>query len=260
MTQSAPAEDAILGLKTIRGGGGKILTYQKLPGRGPTRVWLPGFMADMTGTKAVYLAARAEERKAAFLRFDYSGCGRSEGRFEEGAIGVWLADTLAMLDGPAAGEPLVLVGSSMGGWLALLAALARPERVRALVLIAPAPDFTERLMWPSLPKAAQAEILERGLWMRPSAYGDGPYPITRALIEDGRKHLLLDAAIPFQGPVRILHGQNDPDVPWRLSLELAERLASPDVRVTLVKAGDHRLSTPADLALLDATVEGVAGD
>jgi pimeloyl-ACP methyl ester carboxylesterase len=252
-----PPADALPGLDTIQRVNGETLTYQQLDGDGPTRIWLPGFMSDMGGTKAAYLAARAGDRKTAFLRFDYAGCGLSKGRFEDGTIGGWLDDTLLMIDAVARG-PLVLIGSSMGGWLALLAARARPERVKALVLIAPAPDFTERLMWPNLPEEARAAILEAGVWHRPSAYGDGPYPITRALIEDGRRHLLLDGPIPFDGPVRIVHGQEDPDVPWRLSLELADKITSRDVQTLFIKHGDHRLSTPADLAVLDDLVEAVA--
>jgi pimeloyl-ACP methyl ester carboxylesterase len=210
----------------------------------------------MAGTKAAALHAHAARAGRAFLRFDYSGCGLSAGAFEDGTIGRWLADSLAVIDGASAG-PLVLVGSSMGGWIALLAALARPERAKALVLIAPAPDFTERLMWRELDDDARRAIVERGVWERPSPYEPAPTPITRALIEDGRTHLLLDGPIAFDGPVRILHGQADPDVPWGLSLELAERLTSEDVRVTFVKNGDHRLSTPENLALLCATVDAV---
>lgn len=233
------------------------LAVERIAGDGPTRLWLSGFRSDLTGTKASALAARAAQTGSAFVRFDYSGCGQSEGAFEEGTIGRWLADTLAIVDGATQG-PLVLIGSSMGGWLALLAARARPERVAGLVLVAPAPDFTERLMWPDLPEEGRAAIERDGVWLRPSAYGDGPYPITRTLIEDGRAHLLLDETVPVRAPVHIVHGQADPDVPWGMSLELAERLASEDVRITFVKSGDHRLSTPADLALLHQVVEDMA--
>lgn len=243
-------------VETLPGRRGLHLAFQRSVGKGPTLVWLCGFRSDMAGTKAAALHAWAESAGRASLRFDYSGNGRSEGAFEDGTIGGWLDDTLAMLDGRTEG-PLVLVGSSMGGWLALLTARARPARVKGLVLIAPAPDFTERLMWPELSDEARRAIMEDGHWDRPSAYGDGPTPITRKLIEDGRKHLLMDAPIPFDGPVRILHGQRDTDVPWRLSLELAERLTSADVRMTFVKNGDHRLSAPGDIALLQATVASI---
>ena len=240
----------------LPGPRGSRLAFQQSQGAAPTLVWLCGFRSDMSGTKAAATHAWADAHGRAFLRFDYSGNGLSEGAFEDGTIGAWLHDTLAMLDARTAG-PLILVGSSMGGWIALLAARARPERVKALVLIAPAPDFTERLMWPELSDDARRSIMEDGHWNRPSAYGDGPTPITRRLIEDGRNHLLMDAPIRFDGPVRILHGQCDPDVPWRLSLELAERLTCADVRITLVKNGDHRLSATTDLALLQDTVSSL---
>jgi pimeloyl-ACP methyl ester carboxylesterase len=231
------------------------LAFQRSSGRGPTLVWLSGFASDMGGTKAQALHEWAERAGRAYLRFDYGGTGRSEGAFTDGSIGDWLADTLAILDAQTEG-PLLLVGSSMGGWIALLAAQARPQRVVGLVLIAPAPDFTERLMWPELSPEARDQILREGSWPRPSPYGD-PVPITRKLIEDGRNHLLMDGPIPFEGPVRILHGQMDPDVPWGYSLELAEQLVSEDVRVTYVKSGDHRLSTPHNLAMLAETVEAL---
>jgi alpha-beta hydrolase superfamily lysophospholipase len=233
------------------------LAYRRSGGRGPALIWLCGFRSDMGGTKAEHLHAWAWERGQAFIRFDYRGHGSSSGDFELLGIGDWLADTLAILDRAAPDGPVVLVGSSMGGWLALLAALARPERVKGLVLIAPAVDFTQRLLEPGLPDAARRDLAASGRWERPSAYGDGPYVITQHLIDSGRAHRILTQPIPIAAPVRILHGQQDPDVPWPLSQELAEALQSPDVRVTFVKAGDHRLSTPADLALLRETVGGL---
>ncbi|MDZ4776466.1 MAG: alpha/beta hydrolase [Alphaproteobacteria bacterium] len=238
---------------------GMRIAFQRSEGAGPTLVWICGFRSDMGGTKAAWLHARADAADRAFLRFDVTGCGRSGGAFEDGTIGVWLADALHVIDTVSEG-PLLLIGSSMGGWLALLAARARPERVKGLMLIAPAPDLTERLMWPEMTDAARKDVLEKGVWLRPSAYDDTPTPITRALIEDGRHHLLMAAAIPFTGPVRIVHGQADPDVPWVLSLELAERLASEDVRLTFVKNGDHRLSTPRDLDLLGAVLDDLCRD
>jgi pimeloyl-ACP methyl ester carboxylesterase len=254
-----PKEDRFMpygAIERLSGPNGE-LAFESASAAAPTRVWLSGFRSDMNGTKASALAARASAAGAAFVRFDYSGCGQSAGAFEEGSISRWLADTLAVIDAVTTG-PLLLIGSSMGGWLALLAALERPERVAGLVLIAPAPDFTERLMWADLSDEARDAINRDGVWMQPSAYGDGPYPITRTLIEDGRSHLLLDAPIPIKAPVHIVHGQSDPDVPWGLSLELAERLESEDVRMTFVKSGDHRLSTPADLSLLAAVVDEMA--
>ena len=235
---------------------GARLACHRTPGSSPGVVFLGGFRSDMTGTKATRLEAWAKARGRAFLRFDYSGHGASSGRFEEGAISDWLADALAVLDALTDG-PQVLVGSSMGGWIALLAARARPDRVAGLVLIAPAPDFTERLMWEILPETVKREILEKGFHARPSAYDDAPDIITRRLIEDGRRHLLLGGPIPISSPVRILHGMADADVPWRLSIELVEKLASRDVELTLVKNGDHRLSAAADLRRLERTLDAL---
>ena len=237
---------------------GSRIAFQRSAGATPTLVWLCGFRSDMGGTKAEYLHARADAAGRAFLRFDVTGCGQSGGRFEDGTIGVWLADALGLIDSVTEG-PLILIGSSMGGWLALLIVRARPDRVKGLMLIAPAPDFTERLIWPEMGDAARADVMEKGVWLRPSAYDATPTPITRALIEDGRRHLMMDAALPFDGPVRIVHGQADPDVPWALSLEIAERLTGTNVRTLFVKAGDHRLSTPPDLALLGAVMDELHG-
>jgi pimeloyl-ACP methyl ester carboxylesterase len=235
------------------------VAFQRLDGRGPGIVWLGGFKSDMTGTKAAHLAQWAREQGRAFVRFDYRGHGRSGGDFEHLGIGDWLDDALAVLDQLTAG-PLVLVGSSMGGWLSLLAGLARPDRLAGLVLIAPAADFTQRLIWDGLDGQARQTIETEGRWRRPSAYGDDPYVITRHLIESGRAHLLLHAPIGVTAPVRILHGMADPDVPWRLSLEIAERLVSDDVRLSFIKSGDHRLSKPGDLILLQETLAGLLAD
>lgn len=231
------------------------VAFQAQPGRRPTLVWLGGFRSDMSGTKAQHLAAFAARTGQGFVRFDYRGHGRSGGAFEALGIGDWQADAVAVLDRCTAG-PVVLVGSSMGGWMALLAALARPERVAGVFLIAPAPDFTQRLMWDQFSPEVRATLQTAGRWERPSAYGDGPYVITKALIDSGAPFNLLHQPIGIDAPVRILHGMQDPDVPWRLSLELADRLTTPDVRLTFVKGGDHRLSTPADLALLEREIAG----
>jgi pimeloyl-ACP methyl ester carboxylesterase len=228
------------------------LAWAKLSGRGPTVVFLPGFRSHMEGDKALHLLGLCTDAGQAMLRFDYSGHGVSGGRFEDGTIGAWAADALTVIDRLTEG-PLLLVGSSMGGWIALLAALARPTRLAALVGIAAAPDFTETLMWQAMDPSQRARLLEDGVLHVPSQYGDS-YPITRRLIEEGRKHLLLHASIPIACPVRLLHGQRDPDVPWETSLRLAERLTGDDIRITLVKDGDHRLSRPPDLALLSAIV------
>ena len=234
---------------------GERLAWRAVDGAGPTVLWLGGFRSDMNGTKAAALADWAERSGRAFVRFDYSGQGESSGRFEDGTIGRWRDDALAVADGLTEG-PLVLVGSSMGGWLASLVALARPERVAGLVLVAPAPDFTETLIWAGFSEEQRRTVLERGAWDQPSEYG-GTYPITRELIEDGRRWLLLPGPVPIATPVRILQGKADADVPWRHALEFAEALTSEEVVFTLVGGGDHRLSRPQDLARLIAAVEEV---
>lgn len=235
---------------------GRRIALHATPGGAPGVVFMGGFRSDMTGSKATALEDHVTGRGHGFLRFDYSGHGQSSGRFEDGTVSDWLADSLAVIDAQTAG-PQILVGSSMGGWLALLAALARPDRIAGLVLIAPAPDFTERLMWQVFSDATKTRLMDSGRHAEPNPYDDTPTVITRRLIEDGRRHLLLDAPIAIHAPVRILHGQADQDVPWRLSLELADRLAGEDVATTLVKSGDHRLSTPRDLARLCATLDGL---
>ena len=208
----------------------------------------------MAGTKATFLDDLCAARGLGCVRFDYSGHGASSGRFEDGTIGAWADDAIAIIDHVADG-PLVLVGSSMGGWIMLLAALARPDRIAGLVGLAPAPDFTEALIWNRLSDEERDRLMRDGRLVTPSQYSEEPTIITRALIEEGRRHLLLNAPIGIRCPVRLLHGMADPDVPHRLSLDLAERLVSNDVRVTLIKDGDHRLSRAEDLALLGATIE-----
>ena len=238
-------------------GDGVELAWAARDGRRPTLVFLPGFASDMTGSKALALDAFCAARGQAMLRLDYSGHGASGGLFEAGCIGRWRDDALLLIDRLTEG-PLLLVGSSMGGWIALLLALARPARIAGLVGIAAAPDFTERLIWQGMTEPARAALARHGHLDVPSAYGP-PTRITNALIEDGRRHLLLDAPIPLRAPVRLLHGQCDPDVPWRTALDLAERLDSADVQTILIKDGDHRLSRPADLAILAATVTTLLG-
>ena len=224
------------------------LAYNFRQGSGPTLVFLPGYASDMVGTKAVALDAWAESQGRAMLRFDYSGCGESEGRFDDGTLTAWRDDALALIDGVTSG-PLVLVGSSMGGWVGLLAALARPDRVAAFVGIAAAPDFTD---W-GFTQEEKMEILSKGRLERPSEYGD-PLVTTRAFWQSGEAHRLLQTQIAIDCPVRLLHGQRDPDVPWHHSTHLAGLLRSADVQTILVKDGDHRLSRPQDLALLTATI------
>lgn len=236
---------------------GAALAFARTPGAAPTFVWLSGFKSDMGGTKAESFAQWAKTRGQSFLRFDYSGHGASEGRFEDGTISRWLGDALAVIDAQSAG-PLVLVGSSMGGWLALLAARARTERVKGLLLIAPAADFTDRLMWATFDEETRHAILKHGRWERPSAYDPEPHVITRALIEDGRAHRIMDAPFPFAGPVWIVHGGRDVDVPAGHVRALADLIESPNLRVTYVEDGDHRLSRAQDLALLTRQADALA--
>lgn len=231
----------------VRADAGHI-AYRKREGRGPTLVWLGGFKSEMTSTKPEALDAWAAREGRAFVRFDYDGHGASSGDFRDGTVTHWREDALAVVDTLTNG-PLVLIGSSMGAWLALLSTLARPERVAGLLLIAPATDFTEALLWASYRPDVRATIMREGEWLWPSAYDSEPYPITRRLIEDGRKHLLLDAPIPINCPVRIAQGMADPDVPWEHAMRLVGRLGG-DVEMMLVKSGDHRLSKPHEIALI----------
>ena len=227
-------------------------------GAKPGLFWLGGFKSDMKGTKAEALDRWAGDNDRSCIRFDYSGHGESGGDFVDGTIGRWLEDSVAVFEGFAKG-PQVLVGSSMGGWLALLLVRALKERTTAgsvvgLVLIAPAIDFTEELMWKNFSPKVKRQVETEGSWLRPSQYSESAYPITRGLIEDGRKHLLLGGLIETGCPVRILQGVQDPDVPWQHAVELSSRLARDDVVLTLVKDGDHRLSRPEDIERLTAAV------
>ncbi|MDE1968002.1 MAG: alpha/beta hydrolase [Alphaproteobacteria bacterium] len=232
---------------------GATIAYHRRRGRGPGVVFLGGFMSDMSGTKALALDRFCESRGQAFVRFDYFGHGRSSGTFADATVSRWRDDALAVLDTLTDG-PQIVVGSSFGGWIMLLLAAARPQRVKALIGIAAAPDATEDLMWAQFPPEVRQRIERDGAAAIPSTYSEQGYLITRRLIEDGRKHLLMRSAIAFDGPVRLLHGMRDDDVPWQRSLALAERLAAADVRITLVKDGDHRLSRDADLGLLMRTL------
>lgn len=232
---------------------GASLAWRRVAGSGPTVVWMGGFRSDMAGTKAEALAQWASATGRAYVRFDYFGHGESEGDFARGTITRWREDALAVLDELAPG-PVIPVGSSMGGWIACLAAMVRPKQVQGLVLVAPAPDFTEKLMGPEIDAAARRSLEETGVWMRPSDYGE-PYPITRNLLEDGDRWSILPGPVPVTAPVRILQGGEDPDVPWRHALELAQAINSPEVVFQLIKDGDHRLSRPQDLVRLIAAVE-----
>jgi pimeloyl-ACP methyl ester carboxylesterase len=255
-TDNAPPEPIFIDVG--EGNGHRRIAVRARDGRSPGLFWLGGFNSDMRGTKALALDAWAAEHGRACVRFDYSGHGESGGSFAEGTIGRWLDESVAVFERFCAG-PQVVIGSSMGGWMALL--LAREIRRRGiksaslagLVLIAPAPDFTEALMWKGFAPEVREEIMAKGVWHRPSQYGD-PYPITRALIEEGRNHLLLGSAIDVGCPVRILQGAQDPDVPWQHAFALAERLPAEDVVLTMIQDGDHRLSRPQDIARLMAAV------
>jgi pimeloyl-ACP methyl ester carboxylesterase len=270
LASSVPVPDLELDLEDVmvealtfidvgEGREARAIAVRTRAGAAPGLFWLGGFKSDMQGTKAAALASFAAERGRAIVRFDYSGHGESKGAFVDGTIGRWLAESVAVFTTFCRG-PQVVVGSSMGGWLALL--LARALRrakdpqasIAGMVLIAPAVDFTEALMWQRFTPEIRQEIETRGAWLRPSQYGDGPYPITRALIEDGRKHQLLGGLIETGCPVRILQGVEDPDVPWRHAADLVARLAQDDVVLTLVKDGDHRLSRPEDIERLIAAV------
>jgi pimeloyl-ACP methyl ester carboxylesterase len=225
------------------------IAYRHRPGRGPTLIFLPGYMSDMEGTKALALDGWAAAEGRAMLRFDYSGCGASQGEFEAQTLAGWRDDVLAMIDRVAQG-PVVLVGSSMGGWLMLLAALARPERVAGLVGIAAAPDFTG---W-GFSEEQKLTILREGRLVEPSPYGDQPYVTSRAFWESGEALRVMHGDLAIGCPIRLLHGAADTDVPWEWSLEIFRSARSSDVQMTLVKDGDHRLSREADIALLIRTV------
>ena len=233
---------------------GRRIAYHKTEGQGPAVVFLGGFKSDMQGTKAVHLEAWAQERGHAFLRFDYSGHGESDGAFEDGSIGDWYEDARAALD--LIPGPLVLVGSSMGGWISLLCARAMPERIAGLVTIAAAPDFTEDSMWASFDADQRAALARDGRVALPSEYGD-PYIITERLITEGRKVLVLRDPLLLPCPVRFLQGTADADVSTATAMRLLDHATGPDIRLTLVKGADHRFSDAASLALILRTVEEV---
>ncbi len=235
---------------------GSAIAYHKTDGMSPGVVFLSGFMSDMTGGKALFVEEVCKKRGQAFLRFDYFGHGQSSGAFTDGTIGRWADDTVYALDNLTEG-PQVLIGSSMGGWLMLLAALARPERVAGLVGIAPAPDFTEDILIHEL-TAEQRKTIEREgvLWIE-SEYGPDPTPFTNGLIEDGRNHLVLRRKLPLTCPLRILHGMRDPDVPWQTALRISEMWEGDDVEIRYIKDGDHRLSRPQDLERLARTLDAL---
>jgi pimeloyl-ACP methyl ester carboxylesterase len=237
---------------------GTCLAYRLTHGASPTVVFLPGFRSDMAGTKARFLETWCAARGQAYLRFDYRGHGVSSGTFEEGTIGDWAEDAQAVVRDAVEG-PVVLVGSSMGGWIMLLVARAMPERVAAILGIAAAPDFTEDLLGPSLSDEQRQALETDGVVYLPSDYDEEPTPLTRALIEEARSRLVLREPLPLRCPVRLLHGMDDPDVPWETALRLSEHVASADVRITLLKAAGHRLSARPDLDLIASELESLLG-
>jgi pimeloyl-ACP methyl ester carboxylesterase len=227
------------------------LAYHLSPGAGPTEMFLPGYASDMSGAKAVAIEAWARATGRACLRFDYSGCGESPGAFEDGTLDRWRDDALSLIDELVDG-PLLLVGSSMGGWIMLLAALARPGRIAGLVGIAPAPDFTD---W-GFTQAQKLTLLQDGRLEEPSPYSPRPTVTTRAFWASGEANRLMHGPIAIDAPVRLIHGQADPDVPWTRSLDLMRLIRSADVQTIFVKDGDHRLSRDADIALILRMIEG----
>jgi len=223
----------------------------------PEVLFLGGFKSDMNGTKATFLESICEKRNQTYTRFDYFGHGSSSGCFTEGTIGHWLSDTLAIIDLVTQG-PLILVGSSMGGWLMTLAALARPDRVKGLLGIAAAPDFTEELIWAGLTEGQRKDFVRQGIIQTPSQYEGQGFPITLQLVEEGREHLVLPKPIDIHCPAHFIHGAADKDVPWMLSRRLARRLKSPNVTLTLIKNGDHRLNTPLALGRLESLLNEIS--
>jgi pimeloyl-ACP methyl ester carboxylesterase len=258
MTNSAASGQQPAFIEVGKDSEARSIAVRAREGSAPGLFWLGGFNSDMQGTKALALDAWAAEHNRACVRFDYSGHGESGGAFIDGTIGRWLEESVTVFEQFCAG-PQVVIGSSMGGWMALLLAreIAKRPASRAslagLVLIAPAPDFTEQLMWNGFSPEIRQEIERKGVWLRPSQYGE-PYPITRALIQEGRNHLLLGSAINVGCPVRILQGAQDPDVPWQHAFALANRLPADDVVLTVIQDGDHRLSRPQDIARMIAAV------
>jgi pimeloyl-ACP methyl ester carboxylesterase len=260
MMSDIPDADTEIALIDVgSGNSARRIAVRARKGAAPGLFWLGGFNSDMKGTKALALDAWAADHGRGCVRFDYSGHGESGGQFIDGTIGRWLQESVAVFARFCSG-PTVVIGSSMGGWMALLLARAIAKRategsLAGLVLIAPAPDFTEELMWKGFSPDIRKQIETNGVWLRPSEYGDGaPYPITRALIEEGRNHLLLGSSIDVGCPVRILQGAQDPDVPWKHAFTLAQRLPAEDVVLTMIQDGDHRLSRPQDIARIIAAV------
>lgn len=236
-------------LKFIIGDNNRKIAYHKLTGKEPTVIFCGGYMSDMEGTKACFLERTCAELGLSYVRFDYSGHGSSSEEFVDGTIGKWKEDTLAVIDQLTDG-PLIIIGSSMGGWIGLLVSLARKERVRAFIGIAAAPDFTRELMWNNYNDTIKETLKRDGIYLEPSSYSDEPYKVTYALIQDGENHILLDKTIELGCPIRLFHGLQDKDVPSDYSSRIAEKVQSGDVIISYNKTGDHSLSSPADLQRL----------
>jgi pimeloyl-ACP methyl ester carboxylesterase len=232
---------------------GQRLAYHASSGKNPGVLFLGGFMSNMNGSKAEALEAWCQNQGYTFTRFDYQGHGQSSGRFEDGTIGGWLDDAGAVLETITQG-PQVVVGSSMGGWISLLLALRHPHRIQALITLACATDFTERLLRPALKESQLLTLSQQGVIELPSHYDAEPYRIRQELLDDGARHQLLGQEIPLEIPVHLIHGMADTDVPWRTSLETLQQLRSVNINLTLIKKGDHRLSTPADLAIITQAI------
>ncbi len=246
-----------MGVQYLETGQRRRIAYHLRDGQGPCVVFLGGFKSDMGGTKAVFLQDWAERRGRAFLRFDYSGHGASSGVFEDGAIGDWAADAIAAISALTRGK-VILVGSSMGGWISLLVARAMPARIAGLVGIAAAPDFTEDGMWDGFSAAEKTALVKDGQVALPSEYDDGPYIITQRLIEDGRQQLVLRTPLELPFPVRLLQGTADQDVDVSVAMRLLGHARCDDMRLTLIKGADHRFSTPQNLRLIEKTIHSVS--
>jgi pimeloyl-ACP methyl ester carboxylesterase len=246
------------GARSLTRPQGATIAYHRLAGAAPGIIFLGGFRSDMIGTKALFLEDYCRRRGRAYVRFDYFGHGQSSGDFADGTVGRWRDDAIAVIDSLSEGSQ-ILVGSSMGGWIMVLAALARPERVHALVGIAAAPDFTADLLPRRLGATEQRELEEKGQVILPTPFDPAGYLYTAALIDDGNRNLVLRGTIPLTCPVRLLHGMADESVPWQQSLRLAESLAGADVALTLIKDGAHRLSRDQDLARLACVLDELVG-
>jgi len=237
----------------IIGEKGRKIAYHYSEAKGPTVVFCGGYMSDMEGTKAIFLENSCKELGISYLMFDYSGHGKSSEEFVDGTIGIWTQDALSVIDEVTKGE-LIIVGSSMGGWIGLLVSLARKDRLKAFIGIAAAPDFTRELMWDNYSPAIKETLKRDGIYLEPSDYSDEPYKVSYKLIQDGENHILLNEPIDLNCPIRLFHGLFDEDVPYSYSSRIAEKVISNDVIISFNKSGDHRLSSEADLNRLKQAI------